>query len=92
MFSSSCWGQFSQIDRHKKSRQVSSLIDQVVLVPAGKALEIEIKGELAGILELCAGARKEKPGTVSSAGLAEQLKMVAGARNQRWLRLSEAWL
>jgi len=59
---------------------IRSLIDQVVLVPAGKALEIEIKGELAGILELCAGARKEKPGTVSSAGLAEQLKMVAGAR------------
>ena len=57
---------------------IRSLIDQVVLRPAEGRLDIEIKGELAGILELCDGARKAKPGSVSGAGLAEQLKMVAG--------------
>ena len=47
-------------------------------MPAGDRLEISLRGELAGILALCDGARKTKPGTVSGVGLAEQLVMVAG--------------
>jgi site-specific DNA recombinase len=58
---------------------IRSLVEAVVVVPVGKELELEIKGDLAGILHLCDAGRKAKPGTVSSAGLAEQLKMVAGA-------------
>jgi site-specific DNA recombinase len=46
------------------------------LVPNGKALRIELKGELAGILALA--AERQKPGGLSAAGLAEQIKMVAG--------------
>lgn len=71
---------------------IRSLIEAVVVVPVGKGFELEIKGDLAGILQLCEAGRKAKPGTVSSDGLAEQLKMVAGACNQRYLRLAEAWL
>ena len=65
-------------DREEAFELIRGLIDQIVLTPAKGQLEIEIKGQLAAILELCDGARKAKPGTVSGAGLAEQLKMVAG--------------
>ncbi len=51
------------------------------LVPDEGKLRIEIRGELAGILELCQEANKNKPGGLSTAGLAEQIKMVAGVRN-----------
>ena len=109
MFNSFYTGQFSQIDRYKKSRQVSlaeiyrqkvaslqtalndpalrdqafelirSLIDQILLTPENGTLRVDIKGDLAGILELCATGQKRKPGTVSGAGLlTEQFKMVAG--------------
>jgi hypothetical protein len=40
-----------------------------------------LKGELAGILALAADSKK--PGDLSAAGLAEQIKMVAGTRNHR---------
>ena len=46
------------------------------------ALRIEIKGELGGILTLCETSETRKPGREGRA-LAEQIKMVAGARNQR---------
>jgi site-specific DNA recombinase len=57
------------------------------LVPANGELRIEIKGELAGILELCQEGAKKKPGGLSTAGLAEQIKMVAGEGNHRQLTL-----
>ena len=60
---------------------IRSLIDEIRLVPADGELRIEIRGELAGILELCRDADKTKPGGLSTAGLAQQIKMVAGARN-----------
>lgn len=63
---------------------IRSLVAEVSLNPVDGQLEVQIKGELAGILELCAEARHEKSGAVSSAGLAEQLKMVAGTRMQRF--------
>ena len=49
-----------------------------------------IGGKLGGILELC-DAGSKKPGSLSTAGLVEQIKMAAGARNHlyrtvlRWL-------
>ena len=58
---------------------VRSLIEVIRLVPDEGKLRIEIKGELAGILELC-DAGSNKPGGLSTAGLAEQIKMVAGDR------------
>jgi hypothetical protein len=57
---------------------IRSLIDEIRLVPVDGELRIEIKGELAGILELCGAGANQKPGGLSTAGLAEQIKMVAG--------------
>ncbi len=64
---------------------IRSLIDEVRLVPEGGNLRIELKGELAGILNLCDA--KKKP-AASYEERAEQIKMVAGARNHRELTLS----
>ena len=59
------------------------------LVPEDGKLRIELKGELAGILNLCDS--KKKP-AASYEERAEQIKMVAGARNQRYLHLDFASL
>ena len=48
-------------------------------------MRIELKGELAGILNLCDS--KKKP-AASYEERAEQIKMVAGARYQRYLHLN----
>jgi hypothetical protein len=42
-------------------------------------LNIELRGELAGILALAMD--RKKPGDLSAAGHAQQIKMVAGTRN-----------
>ena len=52
-------------------------------------MRIELKGELAGILNLCDS--KKKP-AASYEERAEQIKMVAGAGNQRYLHLNFAHL
>jgi DNA invertase Pin-like site-specific DNA recombinase len=67
---------------------VRSLIDEIRLVPVEGELRVELKGELAGILALAADSKK--PGDLSAAGLAEQIKMVAGTRNHLY-RTSIAW-
>ena len=59
------------------------------LVPEDGKLRIELKGELAGILNLCDS--KKKP-AASYEERAEQIKMVAGAGNQRYLHLNFARL
>jgi hypothetical protein len=64
---------------------IRSLVDAIVLTPEDGKLRIDLRGELAGILALCAD--KRKPGSVSGTGLAEQVKLVAGARNHRDLTL-----
>jgi site-specific DNA recombinase len=64
---------------------IRSLVDAIVLTPEDGKLRIDLRGELAGILALCAD--KRKPGSVSGVGLAEQVKLVAGARNHRDLTL-----
>jgi site-specific DNA recombinase len=66
---------------------IRSLINEIRLVPPDGELRIEIKGELAGILELCREGANRKPGSLSTTGLAEQLKLVAGTRNHRQLTL-----
>jgi hypothetical protein len=50
------------------------LIDNIVLVPEGEELRIEIHGALAGILELCQQGKTPGRGRAS----AEQMKVVAG--------------
>ena len=58
---------------------IRSLIDEIRLVPDNGVLRIDLRGELAGILSIAANSNK--PAGLSTDGLAEQIKMVAGARN-----------
>ncbi len=55
---------------------IRSLIDEIRLVPEDGALKIELRGELAGILALASESTKARG--LSTTGLAEQIKMVAG--------------
>ena len=61
-----------------------SLIDEVRLIPENGDLRTELKGELAGISSLCAAKKRPAP---SYEERAEQIKLVAGARNHRELTL-----
>ena len=62
--------------RDEAFAQIRTLIDEIRLVPENGELRIELRGELAGILALA--AHRKKPGGLTAAGLAEQIKMVAG--------------
>ncbi|MEI6560385.1 MAG: recombinase family protein, partial [Rhodospirillaceae bacterium] len=66
-------------ERERAFELIRSLIEEVRLVPTDGTLRVELRGELAGILELCGNGNK-KPGTISGTGLIEQIKLVAGAR------------
>jgi site-specific DNA recombinase len=61
---------------------VLSLVETITLVPEDGQLRIEVRGELAAILQLADQASAGKQPTDGRA-LAEQIKMVAGARNRR---------
>ena len=67
-----------------------SLVDRIELTPnqQGK-LEIDLYGDLAGILSLA--GKKDRPLDQSDPSL-QQVKVVAGARNQRYLHLDHAVL
>jgi site-specific DNA recombinase len=56
---------------------VRSLIEHITLHPDGDGQRVEVRGELAAILALSAGAKGGA--TADAAGLALQVKMVAGA-------------
>jgi site-specific DNA recombinase len=55
---------------------IRSLIEEIRLVPEDGKLRVELRGELAGILALA--AHSKKPDGLTAAGLAAQIKMVAG--------------
>ena len=60
---------------------IRSLVEAVVLTPDNGELRIDLHGEIAAILGLCVDSKK--PATDVRDGLA-QIKVVAGARNQRY--------
>jgi hypothetical protein len=70
--------------RAEAAEALRGLIDEVRLIPEDGRLEIELAGNLAGILALTAGERK--PAAESRGGL--QVTLVAGARNCLDLLLS----
>ena len=72
--------------RQEAGEIIRGLIDEIRLVPDGDELRIHLKGELAKMLAI---STNQKPGTRGS-GL--KTTLVAGARNQRCLRLDEVWL
>ena len=56
---------------------IRGLVEAIVLVPEDGRLRVEIRGELASILALAEGARRDKGAGVTGASC-EQIKMVAG--------------
>jgi len=73
------------VDPQRKSEAfeiIRGLIDEVCLVPDNGELRIDLRGELAGILNLCDS--KTKPAS-SYEERAKQVKLVAGARSQLYL-------
>ena len=74
-------------NRAEAAELIRSLVERITLTPneEGK-LEIDLFGDLAGILSLA--AQKERPLEESDPSV-RQVKMVAGARNSRFLRLVE---
>ena len=67
---------------------IRGLIEAIVLIPEGGRLRVEVRGELAAILRL-SGCANEKAPAGRPGLLVEQIKLVAGARNTRFLRLVE---
>ena len=66
-------------DRQPEAAElVRSLVDAIILTPENGTLRLDIDGELAGILALCQVARAKEPGSLSTAELAKQIKLVAG--------------
>jgi hypothetical protein len=63
------------------------LIEAIILHPAGEGLEIELIGEIAKMLEL-----PGVPGSSVPAMYRSSVKVVAGARYQRYLQLAEGWV
>ncbi len=63
--------------RAQAFERIRALIDTVVLKPEDGVLAIHLRGELASMLELCAGAETQKaPAVVTEEAL--QIKVVAG--------------
>jgi site-specific DNA recombinase len=75
--------------RREAFELIRGLIDAVMLTPTDGKLEIELRGDLAGILAL---SKAGEVSTFSPKGKALQIKMVAGTRNQRCLHLDYAAL
>ena len=60
---------------------IRHLIEAVVLTPRGEELVVELRGQLAAILQLCAGGWPQSKEPDIAAGLdIDQVKLVAGAR------------
>ena len=68
---------------------IRSMIERVVLTPcpSGRGVEARLHGALAGVLAACGGQTHEHPGSFEPGC---SLSLVAGARNQRFLRMIEA--
>ncbi len=57
---------------------VRGLVEEIRLVPDEGRLRIEVRGELAAILRLAAGARNDKGADLMIDALYGRVKMVAG--------------
>jgi site-specific DNA recombinase len=62
---------------------IRALVDAILLEPDGEQLKITLKGNLAGMLS----AARDSKRSPDTGDLLLQIKLVAGARNQRYLQL-----
>jgi site-specific DNA recombinase len=78
-----CLALESEESRTGAREAIRALIEAILLEPDGDELKITLKGDLAGMLSAARGS-KRSPDT---GDLMVQIKLVAGARNQRYLQL-----
>jgi hypothetical protein len=67
------------------------LLERVVVAPIEGGFDVEIVGEIAQMIEIGLGKGKKK-GPVLNERMARSVKVVAGARYQRYLHLDCAIL
>jgi len=83
-------------DSAEAMEMVRIMIDRVILTPspAGTGQDVDLHGELVGVLAVCEGAAQPRKTQThkrpDSFEPGRQVSVVAGARNQRCLRLIEA--
>ena len=65
------------------AQAIRALVEAIVLEPEGDKLKITLKGDLAGMLS----AARDSKRSPDTGDLLVQIKLVAGARNQRYLQL-----
>ena len=78
--------------RAQAAEVIRSLVSEIVLTPEDGALQIDVRGDLAGILTIAASGNQKSPplaGTGSGGG--SQVMMVAGNRSHHDLRWIEEW-
>ncbi len=76
--------------RDEALQVLRGLIDHVSIGSSEKGLEIEIVGEIAKMIELGIGNKKKPP--ILDERMSRSVKVVAGARNHRYLHLDHAVL
>ena len=64
--------------RAQATEIIRSLVSEIVLTPAGGLLEIEVRGDLAGILTIAAAGKQKSPSLAGTGSLGSQVMMVAG--------------
>ena len=78
-----CLSLESEESRTGAREAIRALIDAILLEPDGDRLKITLKGDLAGMLS----AARDSKRSPDTGDLMVQIKLVAGARNQRYLQL-----
>ena len=68
----------SEASRAEAMEQIPALVEEITLTPDAEGLRLDIKGELAGILQLAAAQKGTAASLAGSGRLAEQVQMVAG--------------
>ena len=69
--------------RSSDAARLSPPIEAILLEPDGDRLEITLKGDVAGMLSAAGDSKR----STDTGDLLVQIKLVAGARNQRYLQL-----
>ena len=64
--------------RAEAMEQIRALVEGITITPDAGGLRVELKGELAGILQLASAQKGTAASEVGSGRLAEQVKVVAG--------------
>jgi site-specific DNA recombinase len=81
-----CHALESEESRRSAMDAIRALIETILLEPDGDELKITLKGDLAGMLN----AARDSKRSPDTGDLLVQIKLVAGARNQRYLQLWSA--